>query len=78
MCASVYNCGLVYKFCGTLISKRLIPSSYACRELLAVPRQQLPHVYGGACALIKECFALTSAVKAGSVIVSETVLAMPC
>ena len=78
MCASVYNCGRAYKHCSTLISKRLIPSPYACRELLGVPSQQLPHVYGGAGAYLKECFALASAVKEGSVIVSETVLAMPC
>ena len=27
----------VYEFCGTPIGKKLIPSPYACRELLAVP-----------------------------------------
>ena len=39
---------IVYKFCGTPIGKKLIPSPYACPELLAVPSQQLPHMYGGA------------------------------
>ena len=38
----------VYKFCGKPIGKKLIPSPYACRELLAAPSQQLPHMYGGA------------------------------